>query len=523
MTEIKIGGEKDLRDHFKSFKNAHILFNNKMWDRDWLSVFIIKDKDSGDRKLYYKCCKENGEPCDDCLKMIHTNIKGAKIFQSNKNKEFMKYVEKHLKDVKSDEEEEEEEEHIDAEQRVTKESDDEKACRNEETSGEEKIVPKKKKSKHSETQIMNLIEKYISPFHKRLRTLEVEWRKKKLVDGAKRYEVRGGVCKGCFKLNNDLGRRLKPSNVMLSIFKDKTARTMSSTRFNQLVVLKNKYCKECKTDNNSTCRWFASGVANDICYICRERRRHKGNLHCNTCNVPLLQSDHAQYKTPMHEAFKVLEDTVFNIKKVKTSLDFNKVDGEMRVGEDSADSVDFVITIDTVDNTKHMYFIEIMNTKNEKIAKLSKKFAAAREIVKPNKTYLIAFDIKNDADGFNLTYKIDILRRWVIFTLLYSDHLPRVTNWWFFCNSRNAYPINNLSEDANQFYLDPIKIAGPPRNIEENVDWEFSSDPFYKDTAYENKYVNVVDLMFGGSFKKDASIYALHNSDASNQFIDYSK
>lgn len=511
MSRTIINNEDELLKLFKSAKNSKVLFENSMWERGWLEIFV--EEVEFNKKIFYKCLKEKGKPCNTCLNIPNAKFQGAKMFRSNKIQEFNKYVKTHCDDLESDEDK-------------SKESEEEKdKSEEDEDKSEEEVVRKKSKKRKKyqkfDTRIISVIEDFINPLQLRVSALEKELKRKNLAEAARAYDVKSGVCTLCMKKTktNSVGKKLplKPSLIQLSIFKEANARNMSASSFKDLFVNKNRYCSDCKNECQKKYkgRWFCVANAKTACVICRSNRRTQGTLHCSTCKVTLLQSDHATYKGPMHYAFKVLEETLDCVKEITTSFDTNPVDGELRVGEDS---VDFVIEITTKDNVKHMYFIEIMNTKTEQVIKYSKKFQLAIEKLKPTKSYMIAFDIKNEIKSYNLTLKIDILRRWVVFTLLYSQYIPRITNWWFFCDYRNAYPLRNLA-NLNEFLKNPIKISKPPKNIKS--DWEFATDVYADFNVYED-FEDIGNLMFNGSFEENKAIWSLYNSDKSNHPVHFS-
>jgi len=372
-------------------------------------------------------------------------------------------------------------------------------------------APRKKyNSQYLKNTILDIVIDYVQPLNARIRQLEKSLKRKRGLDNLLTVPLGGnGICKGCNKRTKDNDQRLKPSNIKLALFGTSLARDTHPNNFTNDVIKCNKYCAECKradVDGNRSYKWwFDISNKGTICSLCRCARARLGNMYCGDCDVDKLQRDHAHYKAPMHNAFIVLKEVVHGVTKVKTSLDFDKESGEMEV---DGDFIDFVITID-MNAVKHMYFIEIMNTKTENLLKYSDKFAKAREKIQPNKSYLMAFDIKNTAGGYPLVTKIEIMRRWVIFTLLYSEYIPNITNWWFFCLSRNAYAMND--KNSTRFYQEPIRIDKAPRSLN-GVPWEFATDMFAQ--LAEEHTLDVNQFMFNGNFAKGmTSGYSLYNSD----------
>jgi hypothetical protein len=344
-----------------------------------------------------------------------------------------------------------------------------------------------------------------------------------------------GCCHGC-GLNSktdESGKnvRLSPGIVPYNINRQPLATTKSSIKttdprampfedFYKKYVLCHKYCTSCSSKWQDVVK-FDLNNTNNTCINCRTMRSVNATQFCNACDMNTLQRDHANYKTPMHRAFKVLETTVMNVQKVTTSYEmdssgFGSGVAEFNVGDYG--SIDFVIVIDTEGGSKLLFCIEIMATKVEDLVKHAHKYAQAREIIKPDKSFVVTFDIQNDGDDImSLGKKIDIFRRWVIFAIRYIDHLPKFNNWWLF-PKRNAYPMQERHlQNMEFFWRRPVVIEKAPKEgFNGGSDWEFSVDVFTKSKSKSNsfKYINdetVVDVnefMFGSSFPR----YSLFNA-----------
>ena len=347
-----------------------------------------------------------------------------------------------------------------------------------------------------------------------------------------------GCCRGCGLEKTGQpgqdGKRIKPSKVKLDLMKSPVLdpnkstsvdtvnpREIDAKKFNKGVLNHHRYCADCiKLNDNPYI--FDTANRNVMCMICRTRRATNAKLYCAFCRVDDFQTGHATFKKPLHYAFKLLEHTVMEIEKVETSTDWDSNDifkGEYNVGD--LGSIDYLLKITTTDKKVHMFAIEVMATKVETLHTHVHKYREAMARIKPDKTYVVAFDIANCGGGLKLEEKIDVFRRWVIFAIRYANKLPNMNNWWLF-PTRNAYAC---PENTELFYKQPVRISQAPKGIKSN--WEFASDAFAghvgqitKRTvkpdvfAYALNSANLVDpseFMFAGNMEHGH--YALFNVD----------
>jgi len=520
-SNIYVKSAKELQDFLKDKQcknniNTYTLFKNSIYKANLYKVFV-KKIEKNVFSIFTECIADNGSVCEECLKKVKY---GAGICLYNYGN-FNRFLNPHKCFLGLQGEEE-----IDAEEEEENIYDEHQGKEPDEEDGNQDRK-KRKRSENMKKIATECIIEHTRSIFKKLEYIEKELKK---LQSSKRsrvlstIEATGGirgvcsVCKEKKNLNSKSTKELpdlKPGWLFLNIHARPNARNTTSELFKSNYCNISKMCPACRKKNPNK---YLIDTNNRLrmCIICRSKNRKSGTLHCLDCDCNLLQSSHATYKKPMHEAFMVLQETVLEIKKVKTSYGEDTSganNGEMNLGD--IGSIDFVVTINTKNNEKHLYVIEIMNSKKEEIVNYGKKFWEAYNRIKPTKAYMIAFDILNNNGGHSLPMKINILRQWVLFTIFYSKSLPSITNWWFFCERRSAY--NNTNMYATTYYTDPIKINNPPKTLN-GIDWEFLTDVYMVDEMKSVQHINVNELLFRNTFEIEngKGTYALYNIDKEN-------
>jgi hypothetical protein len=290
-----------------------------------------------------------------------------------------------------------------------------------------------------------------------------------------------GHCKKCGG-----GGKIVINHVLFDVMKVERAREMNNRDFISKFVNESKYCKTCKDSMTSICSspFIDCYSIYSICMICRSRRTSKSNKSCTECKITNFQENHAEFKLPLHMCVDLIQHSVREVRNVTTSysMDPNAIHKhEYSVGEYG--KIDFLVNILDEEERIHMFAIEVMASKVEELTKLPHKMLAAKQKIKPYKTYIICLDIK-DGDGcpYTLLEKLDILRRWMIFAIRYHMYLPSINMWWMFPYGRDAYTIH---QDYHPLYKNPLKIYHAPAG---DVNWEFCTDPYMYNIHTKNPY-----------------------------------
>jgi hypothetical protein len=488
MTEIfKITNRKEMLSVVKKQKLdiniecSNIIFNTWMFTHGLYEVFLKPNHlKPGKYGIYLKCKADNGNPCDICTR---SNSDAYRLFNQKNFKR--SYIETHLRFHKDSDSEEPDEATLPDPDEATPSP-----------------IVKKKRSR--DVNISSLIIKHttslvkrIDEAEKKIAVLEKAMKIKPKQRLTITVDTEGGLRGVCMKCKNNIkdnNKRLKPAHLPLKVHAKMGVRQSTSIpTFKNTVCTTNKYCAICKDDMIGT-RFIDTNNSRRMCVICRCVTIKKGSLCCAECETDSMQKNHAVHKKPIHETFKLIKEVVYEVDTVETS--YLMQNGEFSVGD--AGSIDFVVQIKLKTGELLLYVIEILSTKTEDIFLYSTKFMVAYNKVKPKKAFMIAFDIYNRAGEPQLAHRLDILRRWVIFTILYHKHIPSITNWWFFCNQRNAY--SQQEPQATRFYKEPIMISKAPQPIATEAEWEFASDCY---AHMEHETVNVNQMLFGNLYTKE--------------------
>ena len=237
-------------------------------------------------------------------------------------------------------------------------------------------------------------------------------------------------------------------------------------------------------------------------------------------------TNHAEYKTPVHNLFKILQTVLEDI-IVTTSFDMdpsNKIKHEYDVGVYG--KIDFLVKVEKKTTKKIFIFaIEIMASKVEAVELFSHKMLQARTQLSADKSFFITLDVKETGIVYSIEERMEILRRWVIFAINYEEYLPSMNIWSFFSSSRKPYA---KKPNTSAFFDSPVEIKHAPRGIKS--DWEFCTDPYTMsvnartikaESNYYNKVnlgaISVNELLFGGHFENGIyNTYAKYNIDDDN-------
>lgn len=507
-------------------KYSRIVFSTLHFNQGIYKVYLAPHrKEVGKHAIFIQCNAVEEGPCDKCFG------KEDKIFnQKNFKKQVTIVHDKFLTGITDELGSSEEDEGVlvtpdkgENELVVPEQEGDELVVPEKE--GDELVVPavkvgaKRQREQNMKTLCTELVVANCRSIMLRIEQLEKHLAKiDKNLDrrGARKYkqqevDVEGGmgvgVCAHCKKSYKDEELKLRPYYVPLVVHSAYAgARSLPSTEFKKTYCRNNRHCSACK-DDLLVHKFIDINNYRRMCMLCRCVTNKKSGFCCADCDCDGMQKNHAVHKKPIHETFKMLKSVVFEIETVETS--YLCQNGEYGVGE--AGSIDFVVQIKLKTGERFLYVIEILSTKTEDIFLYSTKFLSAYDKIKPTKAFMIALDICNRTGEPPLPCRLDILRRWVIFTVLYHKHLPSITNWWFFCDQRNAYRSD--VPQATRFYREPIMINAAPLPLEgEGMDWEFASDAYAGD--FDHKTVNVNELLFGNVFQRDIfTSWAKYNVD----------
>ena len=332
-----------------------------------------------------------------------------------------------------------------------------------------------------------------------------------------------GKCKKCGMNTKTNGKssRLSIQHVLFDIMKVVNSRTMAGKEFIRKIINESKYCTSCKNGMVATCMapFFDTYSIYKQCMICRSRYVQGSRLSCADCHIGEFQQNHAEYKLPLHRCITLIAHSVREVMSIQTSYDMDPNcihKHEYPVGEYG--KIDFLANIKDEQGRTHMFAIEVMASKVEELTKLPHKMLAAKQNIKPFKSYFVCLDIK-DGNGseYTLLEKLEILRRWMIFAIRYGDYLPSINMWWLFATGRDTYVTSDT--DYNAFYRNPLKLFNAPKA---GVDWEFCTDPYMcneNDTNVFNK-INAksdhINMLFTNRIfiEGDYSKYAMYNVDS---------
>jgi hypothetical protein len=367
-----------------------------------------------------------------------------------------------------------------------------------------------------------------------------------------------GECAAChLSTKLDSGNAMKPSWVLHCAFggnvrdpargtstdADVSVRTIDADKLHQTVLIRQRMCIDCTTaaQGANKCAAFDLNNKKSTCAMCRHMRSHNATTCCKDCDIYKLQTDHANHKMALHNAFSLLANVVGEIRDVVTSKNLDKSNlkkAELDVMPYGMHDFGVIVTLH--DNSKIVFVIEVMATKVEELPKLAHKFAMARHkyadkgAAEPTKFVLVIFDIDAKSGGYTLPERIEVLRRWMIFACRYPNLIPRVNNWWMhFGNSRSPY--NNMNAPTTQeFFKNPVMIEHaprggsvyPPDTCDTDGDWAFATDPYMIKTMQKvsDQAVSVYEMLFyksvdvGGSSNatfKDTRplVYSQYNVD----------
>jgi hypothetical protein len=352
-----------------------------------------------------------------------------------------------------------------------------------------------------------------------------------------------GECHACRQTHKKgSGNLLKPSWILHCVFggnirgrahgtstdADVSARTMDAQKLHKMVLLKQRMCQPCSLLAQAANKCAAIDINNQgkFCVVCRRMRVSGATMYCNVCDINKLQTDHANQKAVLHNAFTFLANVVGEVRDVVTSKDLDN--GNVNKGELDVMPYgmhDFGLIVTLHDGSKIVFVIEVMATKVEDLAKLAHKFAMARHkygdkgAPEPTKFVLILLDIQvTGTSSSTLLERIEVMRRWVIFACRYPKLLPTVSNWWMhFGNTRSPY--NNMNAPTTQeFFKNPVQIDHapkggslyPPGTGDTDGDWAFASDPYLVMggggmRAVTENAVSVYDMLFSKSAAASAA------------------
>ena len=458
-----------------NYLGTDVLFESEYFKDDKFKILAAKvtsraSKDKiGKYCVFVECTFNDGAACELCTK-ASSSLPGCNLFVRNNFDR--KFISKHLSDDEIVDMAKDQDEDQDA--IVTPPNAPKKRV---------KLLGSRKSMSHMMEKFMIVLE----PLNKRVTAIEQSLPKKRKYMVANNLQsIATGMPGKCMVHGNSRGNYWR-----MNLLKTPTARSTPLSEMNQKVAM-NLCCKDCKTGPYI---WYLDTQNKwRHCAICRYKACSNGTPYCQECHVPSLQESHATCKDAMVRGMVLLSETVHEIKDVQTHCEFFVTEKH---------AIDFVVEITTASNKKHMYAIEILCTKKENILTFSKKFRMARNMLSPDKSYMMAFDISSSqkSESLPLQYKIDVLRRWIIFTVLYSRYLPNITNWWFFCKE-NAYALNGKTW-LTEFYKTPIRVNKAPKNM--TSDWEFQADIYSGFEMLEEDQEDINTFMFGGIFEEGKS------------------
>ncbi len=267
--------------------------------------------------------------------------------------------------------------------------------------------------------------------------------------------------------------------VKLNVFKQNNIRKLQGKE----VINKTKdkvLCADCA--KNQKIPYINKLQRLTTCIICREKTSKKSSLTCELCDPTHFKANHATYKNVLNRLFSLLEVTMNQVESICTIEEYEL---------SSTDKIDYVLIVNksvkrdskTI-KSKLLFSIEVQSTCHEDYCTYVHKSLGVIQKEDPDKTFLINFSISCARSPYNVAEKLEILRRWIMFAIQYSDKFPSLNSWWMFW--ANDTPYKNCDRNtANRFLMNPLKIEHAPKGIES--DWQFMTDPYALDNLTKTK------------------------------------
>jgi hypothetical protein len=227
------------------------------------------------------------------------------------------------------------------------------------------------------------------------------------------------------------------------------------------------YCNSCSTSSPSCKNPVSWANKHQYCLNCRAQRVTGAHHMCASC-LPLkhtLFANHNSRKYFISTAFEALN----KLFTPAITLDFEEevnVWAKAGLPGQGQGQIDVVLNI-THEKKKLLYVIELQRTAQESPSTLTHKYGQAILHYKPDRSFLMCVRL-SEQGSLLIEHRIDILRRWVILTVLHWNLLPVWNHWWFFQDGVNPIKVDRGNgQEANPlspFLSDPLKIDKAPRS-----------------------------------------------------------
>jgi hypothetical protein len=210
------------------------------------------------------------------------------------------------------------------------------------------------------------------------------------------------------------------------------------------------------------------------CHICRTSRKASNSDLCAECNqlCKPMELNHAISKTLMRRCFDTIPYTVRGIEDIVITEEKQVTVKEDNILKQVA--IDTLLEVYLENGKKLVYVIELQNTHKENTQNLTHKYLHTMQQSNPSNLFLWCIRINsNTEDPYDrIEQKLDIVRSWIIVTIMNQASFPKHNHWWFFC--QNESPLDTAPKSVFFSDMSVKKITHAPKGDKSN--WQYCLD-----------------------------------------------